>query len=165
MRTPVDTLLQIMQDEQISTRRRIQCAEQLLSHESPTEAVTCAQEYLQTVYNDKEQDLEWRMNAIEVARKYATPRVTTTVVHIEDHKAYVEKARRDAIFRRRKFLIFKGISPLDFPKDWKSDLMDKDWTPPSLEQVAEEDRINAELAKQERTIKHAPPKPEFDTAS
>ena len=170
MSTPVETLLELMQDEEIPTRRRIQAAEALLSHESPPEAVTCAQQYLEKVYDDKEQDLEWRMNAIEVSRKYATPRVTTTVVHIEDQKAFVEKARRDAIFRRKKFLIFKGILPIYFPSDWKSDLESPDWKPPSLEQIAEEDRINAELAKQERPMEpievpRNPNSPEFDTAS
>ena len=43
MSTPVEVLLQIMQDGEISTTRQIQLAEALLSHESPPEAVTCAQ--------------------------------------------------------------------------------------------------------------------------
>jgi hypothetical protein len=169
MGTPVDVLLQIMQDDEISTRRRIQAAEAILSHESPPEAVTSAQQYLEKVYDDKEQDLEWRINAIEVSRKYATPRVTTTVVHIEDQKAYIEKARRDAIFRRRKYLIFKGITPPDFPRDWCSDLKEPDWIPPTPQEVQEEEEELRELAEESANRPsepiHVPGPGEFDTAS
>ena len=89
--------------------------------------------------------------------------MTTTVVHIEDQKAYVEKARRDAIFRRKKYLIFKGIMPPDFPRDWCSDLKEPDWIPPTPQEVQEEEEELHELAKQERPMKsiHVPGPGEF----
>jgi hypothetical protein len=100
--------------------------------------VSCAQQYLETVFQDREQDLEDRMNAIEVSRKFATPRVTTSVVRMEDNKDFVEEQRRQAILRRRMILVMQGIEPLHFPPDWKSDLLAPDWIPPTPEQVQEQ---------------------------
>src|SRR5262249_51693199 len=130
MTAEVVTLLEIMNDPDVPTRRRIQCAEYLLSHQSPDEAVNCAHEYLGTVFQNREEELEHRMDAIGVSRKYATARVTTpSIVQLREHKNFIEVSRKDAIERRREILILKGVDPWDFPKDWCSDLEAPDWLP------------------------------------
>jgi hypothetical protein len=92
---------------------------------------------------------------LEVSRKYATPRVTTSIVHIEDHKAFIEKARREAITRRKMILVLQNIDPLDFSADWCSDLEAPDWTPLTPEQIQEQ----RELARKRDERDEMPGKP------
>ena len=63
--------------------------------------------------------------------------MTTSIVHIEDHKAFVEKQRQLAITRRKMILVLRDIDPWDFPKDWCDDLKAEDWFPPTPEEIQE----------------------------
>jgi hypothetical protein len=78
----IDALLTIMSDTDIRTRRRIEAAEQLLDYEAPSEAVSRAREYLVSVFENADEELADRMNAIKASRKVEAAKVSPKVVHL-----------------------------------------------------------------------------------
>ena len=61
---PIDTLLEIMADPDLFTRRRIEAAEALLAYEAPPEVVERARAFLTSVFEDDEQSVQDRLDAL-----------------------------------------------------------------------------------------------------
>jgi hypothetical protein len=83
----VETLLEFMSNTDLTTRRRIEVAEQLLGFEAPADMVTRARDYLVSVFEDRDADISERMDALKIARKAEAPKVTPKIVRLEvkDH--------------------------------------------------------------------------------
>jgi hypothetical protein len=78
----IDTLLQIMRDAEVSTRRRIEAAEALMGFEAPPDAVGQAREYLMSVFEDREEEIGNRMDALKLSRKFEAKRIAPQTVHV-----------------------------------------------------------------------------------
>jgi hypothetical protein len=88
----IDALLTIMDDSEIRTRRRIEAAEQLLDYEAPAEAVARAREYLVLVFENKDEELGDRMDAIKASRKVESAKVSPAkVVYLDRQKSIDRK--------------------------------------------------------------------------
>jgi hypothetical protein len=114
---------------ELRTRRRIEAAEQLLDYEAPEEAVTRAREYLVSVFEDKNEDLADRMDAIKASRKVEASKVSPPkVVHL--HRPAID---RTAAWReyekaqlRKRIIKATGTTP---PPRWDESFGD-DYLPP-----------------------------------
>ena len=60
----IDALLEIMSNEEISARRRIEAAEGLLSYKAPPEIVERAKAFMESVFEDDEQSVQDRLDAV-----------------------------------------------------------------------------------------------------
>src|SRR5262249_35274180 len=78
----IDTLLEIMTDSEMSTHRRIEAAEALLGFESPADAVSRAREYLMSVFEDREEGIDNRMDALKLSRKFEAKKIAPQTVHL-----------------------------------------------------------------------------------
>ena len=66
----INALLEIMSNELASVRRRIEAAEGLLSYEAPPEVVERAKAFLESVFEDsEEQSVQDRLDAVKLARQ------------------------------------------------------------------------------------------------
>jgi hypothetical protein len=73
----IETLLAILNDAEVGTRQRIEACEGLLAYEAPVEAVIEARDFLVRVFEDgEEQTLTDRMDALKLARKFESPKIT-----------------------------------------------------------------------------------------
>jgi hypothetical protein len=126
----IDTLLEIMQDAEVPTRRRIEAAEALLGFEAPTDAVSRAREYLMSVFEDREEEIGNRMDALKLSRKFEAKRIAPQTVHL---------TRREEVDRKeawREYEIFQlqtkiVLATLDHPpKGWDDELRSPDYLPP-----------------------------------
>jgi LPS O-antigen subunit length determinant protein (WzzB/FepE family) len=79
----VEILLEIMTDNELVTRRRIQAAEAILGFEASTDAVNRARAYLAQVSEDKENEqISDRMDALEISRKFEAKKIAPQTVHL-----------------------------------------------------------------------------------
>jgi len=126
----IDTLLEIMDDTEMSTHRRVEAAEALLGFEAPTDAVSRAREYLMSVFEDREEEIGNRMDALRISRKFEAKRIAPQTVHV---------TRREEVDRKeawREYEIFQlqtkiVLATLDHPpKGWDADLRSPDYLPP-----------------------------------
>jgi hypothetical protein len=126
----IDALLEIMADTDIVTRRRIEAAEALLNFEAPEAAVVRAREFLIEVFENKEESIADRMDALKATRKSEAPKVTPKIVHLnrrtevdrkEAWRAY-EKAQL-----KKKIVAATNDTP---PPGWCDILMGDDYLPP-----------------------------------
>jgi hypothetical protein len=140
----IDALLVIMDDADIVTRRRIEAAEQLLDFEAPDDAVIRAREYLVSVFEDHDEELADRMNAIKASRKVEAAKVSPKVVHLnrrtptdrkEAWRTYELSQLRTKIMwhtyelsqLRTKIILATHDVP---PKGWDDVLTSPDYLPP-----------------------------------
>jgi hypothetical protein len=144
--------LEILADAQVPTSKRIECAEALLGYEAPNEAHDEARNYLVEVFEDREQDLNLRMEALRISRKFESPKTSQGIVRLQDTVEYTEQERRRAILRRKIILAKMGIMSWDFPKGWDADLRSPDWVPPPPGTVFESTTVIAERLKKESKI-------------
>jgi hypothetical protein len=126
----IDALLIIMADTDIVTRRRIEAAEQLLDFEAPEGAVARAREYLVSVFENSDEELADRMDAIKASRKVEAAKVSPKVVHLN---------RRTAIDRKEAWRAYEltqlhtkiVLATQDHPpKGWDDVLNSPDYLPP-----------------------------------
>jgi hypothetical protein len=78
---PVCSVVTLM-DPDYSTRRRIEAAEALLGFEAPADAVMRAREYLQSVFENREEKIDDRMEAAQITRKLEAKKIAPQTVHI-----------------------------------------------------------------------------------
>jgi ParB-like chromosome segregation protein Spo0J len=126
----IDALLIIMDDTDIVTRRRIEAAEQLLDFEAPDEAVIRAREYLISVFENSDEELADRMNAIRASRKVEAAKVSPKVVHLnrrtpQDRKEAWRSYELSQL--RTKIILATRDVP---PKGWDDVLTSDDYLPP-----------------------------------
>src|SRR5262245_42417148 len=78
----IDTLLEIMTDTDMATHRRIEAAEAILGFEAPTDAVNQAREYLMSVFENREETIADRMEALQLSRKFEAKKIAPQTVHL-----------------------------------------------------------------------------------
>jgi hypothetical protein len=126
----VDTLLEIMADADMATRRRIEAAEAVLGYEAPTDAVSRAREYLMSIFENRDEEIGNRMDALKLSRKFEAKRIAPQTVHLTRRE---ETDRREAW---REYEISKlqreiVLATLDHPpKGWDDHLRSPDYLPP-----------------------------------
>jgi hypothetical protein len=125
----INSLLEIMLHEQISTRRRIEAAEGLLAYEAPPEVVERARAFLESVFEDDEQSVQDRLDAVKLARKFEAAKVALRTVRTKREETdRREKWRRYEIAQRHwKLSLAIHDTP---PKGWADDLYSADYVAP-----------------------------------
>src|SRR6516165_9843991 len=90
----IAALLEIMDDPDIATRLRIDAAEALLGFEAPDDAVIRAREFLIAVFENKEETISDRIEALKLSRKSEAPKIASKIVRLDpparteaDHRA------------------------------------------------------------------------------
>jgi hypothetical protein len=127
----VETLLEIMADTDMATRRRIEAAEAILGFEAPTDAVSRAREYLMSIFENKEEAIGERMDALKLSRKFEAKKIAPQTVHLTRR----EEADRKEAWREYEIIQLQQkiiLATLDHPpKGWDSALRSPDYLPPS----------------------------------
>jgi hypothetical protein len=126
----IDTLLEIMADPHLFTRRRVEAAEAILGFESPADAVARAREFLAGVFENSDEDIADRMEAAQITRKFEAKKIAPQTVHLTRRE---ETDRREAwreyeCMRRRTRLILAAREIP--PPGWDDDLRSPDYLPP-----------------------------------
>jgi hypothetical protein len=126
----VEALLEIMADTDHATHRRIEAAEAILGFEAPTDAVGRAKGFLTSVFENREETLSDRMDALKISQKFGAKKIAPQTVHL---------TRREEVDRReawREYEIFQlqtkiVLATLDHPpKGWDDHLRSPDYLPP-----------------------------------
>jgi hypothetical protein len=126
----IDVLLEIMADNDLVTRLRIEAAEALLGFEAPAEAVARAREFLVRVFENKEESIGDRMDALQASRKAEAAKITPRTMHL----THREEADRKEAWRKYEILQLKMrivLATHDHPPPgWDADLRSPDYLPP-----------------------------------
>jgi hypothetical protein len=127
----IDILLEIMADPEMVTRRRIEAAEALLGFEAPADAVSRARDYLMSVFENREEEIGNRMDALKLSRKCEAKKIAPQTVHVTRRE---EKDRKEA-WREYEINQLQAeivLATLDHPPPgWDSKLRSPDYLPPS----------------------------------
>lgn len=129
MTRAINALLSIMSDESTWLGLRIEAADGLLSFEAPTECVEAAKSFLTSVFEDPEQDDEFRMKALKLVRKVEARKVTAPTVTPQDERSHRAGWRKRQRAQRRLALVKAGLWPA--PAGWDADLNGDDCPPAS----------------------------------
>jgi hypothetical protein len=130
----IDTLLEIMADTDMATRRRIEAAEAILGFESPADAVSRAREYLMSVFENREETIGDRMDALQISRKFEAKRIMPQSVHLTRRNEVDRKeAWRDYEIGQLKLKIILATNDHP-PKGWDDELRSLDYLPPPGDQ-------------------------------
>jgi hypothetical protein len=127
----IDCLLEIIADPNVVTRRRIEAAEAVLGFEAPEAAVIRAREFLIEVFENREEDLSDRMDALKASRKAEAAKVTNKIVHLTRR---TQTDRREAWrtyerwIRKRELIKKTRMAPLP---GWDDDLLSDQYLPPA----------------------------------
>jgi hypothetical protein len=119
-----------MRDADVPARRRIEAAEVLLGFEAPLEAVRHAREYLVAVFEDREQEIADRMDALKLARKFEAPKVASRTIRTTTREEVnrTEAWRAYKIEKRRIEIV---LTIMDVPPPgWADDLYSRDYVAP-----------------------------------
>jgi hypothetical protein len=110
----------------MSTHRRIEAAEVILGFEAPTDAVSRAREYLMSIFENREEAIGDRMDALKLSRKFEAKRIAPQTVHL---------TRREEVDRREAWREYEInqlqakiiLATLDHPpKGWDDELRSPD---------------------------------------
>jgi hypothetical protein len=126
----IDTLLEIIGDTDYATHRRVEAAEAILGFESPADAVARAREYLMSVFENREEAIGDRMDALKISQKFGSKKIAPQTVHITRRE---ETDRREAwrtfeIWDRKRRLI-AATNKLP-PANYADDLLSDEYLPP-----------------------------------
>src|SRR5215468_2908725 len=89
----IETLLEIMADTDMATRRRIEAAEAILGFESPTDVVHRARDFLISVFENREEAIGDRMDALQISRKFEAKRIMPQSVHLTRREEWTARRR------------------------------------------------------------------------
>jgi hypothetical protein len=128
MTRAIAALLEIMSDTEAPLRRRIEAAEGLLAFEAPDEIVDQAKSFLAGVFEDSEQHVDTRLDALKLMRKAEARKVLQPTVSASVERDNLELMRKIEIGRRRMRMMKEGYWPP--PPDWADDLLSPDYLPP-----------------------------------
>jgi hypothetical protein len=129
MTRAIVALLEIMSDADAPLRRRIEATEGLLAYEAPQDAVDQAKAFLTSVFEDAEQRVDDRLDALRLMRKAEARKIAAPTVTAEDARKNRE-LWRDIEMGLRRGAMFKAGLWEDHPKDWADDLLSEDYVPP-----------------------------------
>jgi hypothetical protein len=131
MTRAIAALLEIMSDAEAPLRRRIEATAGLLAYEAPPEAVEQAKAFLTSVFEDAEQRVDDRLDAIKLMRKAEGARkITAPTVTPEDARKNRELWREIEIGMRRVAMMKAGLWPPE--EGWCNDLMGDDYVAPAI---------------------------------
>lgn len=118
----INALLEIMSNELASVRRRIEAAEGLLSYEAPPEVVERAKAFLESVFEDsEEQSVQDRLDAVKLARKFEAAKVAPRTIHTKREEMDRREAWRRYEIAQRHWKLSLAIMDTP-PKGWADDL-------------------------------------------
>jgi hypothetical protein len=136
----VEFLLEIMADTDMSTHRRIEAAEAILGFEAPTDAVSRAREYLMSIFENREEAIGDRMEALKLSRKFEAKRIAPQTVHLTRRE---ESDRKEAWreYEISQLQIKIVLATMDHPPlGWDEDLRSPDYLPPPGDEWPPSDR-------------------------
>ena len=126
----IEALLEIMADTGMTTLRRIEAAEAILGFEARADAVSRARDYLMSVFEDGEQNIDLRMDALKISQKFGAKKIAPQTVHLTRR----EEADRKEAWRAYEITQLQQkivLATLDHPpKGWDSHLLSPDYLPP-----------------------------------
>jgi hypothetical protein len=126
----VATLRQIMLDPDVaSPRRRVEAAEHLLDYECPEEVRVECKEFLSSVFEDGELNVDIRLDALKLARKFEAARVTPRTVRTSQREGDRREAWRRHEIAQRHWKLSLAIRDTP-PKGWADDLYSDDYAAP-----------------------------------
>lgn len=129
MTRAIAALLEIMANADAPLRRRIEATEGLLAYEAPQDAVDQAKAFLTTIFEDAQQHVDDRLDALKLMRKAEARKITAPTVTAENTSANREQWRQLEIGMRRAAMMKAGLWE-NHPQDWAADLLSKDYVPP-----------------------------------
>ena len=115
----IAALIEIMSDQDAPLRRRIDATEGLLDYEAPAEAVEAAKVFLTSVFEDRHQHVDDRLDALKLMRRAEAAKIVRRPVR-ELTRDRVEHCRLMETLHRKAALIDAGVWPL--PEGWDADL-------------------------------------------
>jgi hypothetical protein len=131
MTRAIVALLEIMSDVDAPLRRRIEATEGLLAYEAPQGAVDQAKAFLTSVFEDAEQRVDDRLDALRLMRKAEARKINQpTVTAAADAIANRELWRQFEIGHRRAEMMKAGLWPAE--KGWDDDLRSDDYVAPTM---------------------------------
>jgi hypothetical protein len=101
-----------------------------LAYEAPPEAVIQARDYLVRVFEDQEEILHDRMDALKLARKFEAAKVELPTIHTKRQETDRREAWRDYEIKEREWKIVLATRDVP-PKGWADDLYSDDYVPPA----------------------------------
>ena len=125
----INTLLALMRDRETSPRRKVEAAEHLLDYECSEEVVVECKEFLSSVFEDGEQQVDIRLDALKVARKFEAARVTPRTIRTARQDGDRREAWRRYEISQRHWKLSLAIHDVP-PKGWADDLYSDDYAAP-----------------------------------
>jgi hypothetical protein len=125
----ITTLIEIMSNEEISARRRIEACDSLLGYESPPEINEQAKEFLTKVFEDSEVEVGDRLEALKLMRKVEAAKVSPRTVRTQREETDRREAWRRHEIAQRHWKLSLAIHDVP-PKGWADDLYSADYAPP-----------------------------------
>ena len=104
--------------------------EAILGFEAPADAVGRAREYLMSIFENREEAIGDRMDALRMSRKFEAKRIAPQTVHLTRREEVDRKeAWREYEISQRKLKLI--LATMDHPpKGWDDDLRSPDYLPP-----------------------------------
>jgi len=124
----IAALLDIMADAEAPLRRRIEAASGLLDYEAPEEAVEVAKAFLTSVFEDADQHVDFRLDALKLMRKAEARKITQPTVSAADDRVNREAWRKIEVARRRATMVGAGMWPP--AEGWADDLSPENYVAP-----------------------------------
>ena len=104
-------------------------AEGLLAYEAPPEVVERARAFLETVFEDDEQSVQDRLDAVKLARKFEAAKVAPQTVRTTRGDGDRREAWRRYEIAQRKWKLVLAIHNVP-PKGWADDLYSDEYEAP-----------------------------------
>jgi hypothetical protein len=122
----IAALIDIMSDPEAPLRRRIEATSGLLDYEATAEAVETAKVFLTSVFEDRQQHVDDRLDALKLMRRAEAAKIVRRPIR-EVAEDRIEHCRLIETLRRKGALIKAGVWPL--PEGWDADLVGADYVP------------------------------------
>jgi hypothetical protein len=126
----INALPRIMLDHDgTAPRRRVEAAEHLLDYECPEEVRVERKEFLTSIFEDNEQHVDIRLDALKLMRKFEAPKVTPKTIRATRSEGDRREAWRNYEINQRHWKLSLAIRNTP-PKGWADDLYSADYVAP-----------------------------------
>jgi hypothetical protein len=126
----IDALRRIMLDaDGVSPRRRVEAAEHLLDYECPEEVRVECKEFLASIFEDDEQQVDIRLDALKLMRKFEAAKVTPRTVRTARQDGDRREAWRNYEIKQRHWKLSLAIKDTP-PPGWADDLYSDEYQAP-----------------------------------
>jgi hypothetical protein len=126
----IDALRRIMLDaEGVSPRRRVEAAEHLLDYECPEQVRVGCKEFLTSVFEDDEQQVDIRLDALKLMRKFEAAKVTPKTIRATRSEGDRREAWRNYEINQRHWNLSLAIRNTP-PPGWADDLYSDNYVAP-----------------------------------